>query len=424
MPGRVRAKARWQVVGLALAVAAVAAGCGSGLSENVVGSTSTAPACGPVSGLSRVASIDWSERPADVAPDAGGDLWSTFSLFAWSGGYLGFRHQNVTESAGSEDIAIEASRDGLSWSPVQTIAVVASAGEAMPVRIGQLLEGPAGLIAVGVRGTTRSDFPAVRSPTLLLESRDARSWRYSWTGDVFAGGGIAGLAASSTGYVALGYGGATNGQVVWSSADALSWTRQDWALAAGFFAPDATALGGSGVVGFGGGFVTATVRRTLVPSLVMPAAAWSANGRTWAASTIPGIRHGSAAIGGMNLTLGRLDSSTVLAQESAREPGSNEFWDMAWVSTDGRSWCGAPAAATFQPADLQSDGRHPLSVHFGADPAGPLAIASLGPDLTPTPVAQSGSVPTGNLQTALGPAGLVATDFDGTVFYLGALTGG
>jgi hypothetical protein len=421
MLGRVRARTRWRAVGLALAVAAAAAGCGPGLRENVVGSTSTAPACGQVSGLSRVMSIDWSERKADVAPDTGGDLWSTFSLFAWSGGYLGFRHQNVTESARSEDIAIEASRDGLSWSPVQTLTVAASAGEAMPVRIGRLLEGPAGLIAVGVLGTARSDFPAVRAPTLLLQSRDGVSWRYSWTGDVFAGGGIAGFAASRTGYVALGYGGATNGQVVWSSPDALSWTGQDWALTAGFFAPDATALGGEGVVGFDGGFVTATARRTLVPALVMPAAAWSADGRTWTASTITGLRQGSAAIGGMNLTLGRLDPATVLAQESARQPGSNEYWDMAWVSTDGRSWCGAPAAATFQPADLQSDGRHSLSVHFGAVPDGPLAIESLGPDMTPTPVAQSGSVPTGNLQTALGPAGLVATDWDGTVFYLGAL---
>jgi hypothetical protein len=409
---------------LALAVASALAACGSGLVEHQGGTTSaTAPTCAPLPGLSRVTAIDWTARQADVAPDDGRDRWSTFSLFAWSGGYLGFRHRSAIESATSEAISIEASRDGLTWTPVQTITVVGSIGEAMPVRIDRLVEGPAGLIAVGVWGATRSDFPAVRSPTLLLQSSDARSWRYSWVGDLFDGGGITAVAASKAGYVVPGYGGTTNGQTVWSSSDAASWTNRDWQLGAGFFVPDATALGASGIVGFDRGFVTATVSRTRDPALVKPSVAWSADGLTWIDSSIAGLRPGSSAIGGMNLTLGRLDSGAVLAQESAREPGSNEYWDMAWVSADGRSWCGAPAAASFQPADLQSDGRHALAVHFGADPGGPLDIQSLGSDLTPTPVAQSGKVPTGNLQTALGPAGLVATDSDGTTFYLGAPEG-
>jgi hypothetical protein len=297
----------------------------------------------------------------------------------------------------------------------------------MPVRISQLVEGPAGLIAIGVWAASRSDFPAVRRPSLLLQSSDAQSWRYAWVGDVFGGATIEAIEAGRSGYVALGYLEASPDyeSFVWASSDGVTWQKSSWPLDSDFSIPNAMDWGANGVAGFDAGFVAATVRLDEPQELLTPASAWSVDGATWTGTQMLGLRPGIAMIGGMSLTFARLSPSAAMARENAYADTSGSVsWSMAWVTTDGRTWCGAPGIATVWPGTVQTDGHHALAIAVNPDDVeAPMVIGSIRGDLTLNPVGQSGTVPTGYPEMALGPAGLVACDGDGTVFYAGKLAG-
>jgi hypothetical protein len=251
-------------------------------------------------------------------------------------------------------------------------------------------------------------------------SSDGVSWkRVGLSG--FGGGTVFRIEAGSTGYVATGVGpGTARAPYVWISKDGVTWT--------GTSLETATVKGVevTNAVSFAGGFVIAGAAPdpnggcgagTITPSLW-----WSLNGKAWTKDTVSGTTPGDNA----SFRVYRIGDHALLAHESSYSVAKNETTDGAWTSTDGRTWK-QTADPAFTANTVLSYKAKGVLVSSPVDPTSHADVWDIRADLTVVKLAQSGSIPNANSSAglvALGPAGLVACNSDGSQFWVGAPTVG
>ncbi|MGD0248580.1 MAG: hypothetical protein ABSB75_05955 [Candidatus Limnocylindrales bacterium] len=143
---------------------------------------------------------------------------------------------------------------------------------------------------------------------------------------------------------------------------------------------------------------------------------WSADGSSWTRDELsPSLTCADA-----DVRLSRLSDRALLARESCY-PNSTVV-GLAWTSTDGRSWTPLNYADSISEYAFYTDGTANLGYSYKWGSGG--YSESIGQfcyfdnRLLPVALAQSGDVPAGQLQLALGPAGVIAT-VDGTQFWMG-----
>jgi hypothetical protein len=390
-------------------------------------SQSAAPAntpfsCGEPRSSGRWTGLKWTvgnNRLPAKASDADGTE-ATFGLFGWSKGYLGFRPDPVAEGARTQKVEIDASTDGLNWSIVQTLTITSSSDLSLPISIGSLVEGPAGLIALGEWAGQRADFPAKRPVTVILRSADARHWTYTSATAVFGSAMVSTVDARSAGYIATGLSSDGKQALVWVSSDGSAWRKSQLPGPAGMMPGDATAFAGGyvllGAVVGGDGPGPAT----LTPSLW-----WSGDGLGWNHASVPGMRSGGTLIGSTETAVGRINDYAILATEYTYNDATQTSTQTSWVSTDGKTWCPDDAASAVWPSQVVSDRDRGLLFRPAANGSISMGIWAFEDDFSLVELAQTGSVPPADVVwAALGPAGLVAADYSGTVLYLGVPTNG
>jgi len=397
------------------------------LPTSPLGSESAAPTstpfpCAGTSSAGRWTGLNWSvanTRPVATASNADGTE-VLFRLFGWSKGYLGFRPDPVAEGASAQKIEIDASTDGLNWSVVQTLTISSSTDLSLPVSIGGLVEGPDGLLALGEWAGHRADFPAKRPVAVILRSTDGRHWTYTSATAVFGSANVGTVDAGSVGYIATGLSNDGKQALVWVSSDGSNWRKSQLPGQAGIAPGDATA--------FGGGYVLSAAvlgGEGSGPDAVTPSLWWSGDGLEWEQASVPGMRSGGGLIGETETGVARINDHALLATEYTYDDASQTSAQTAWVSTDGKTWCRDDAAAAVWPSQVVSDRDQGLLFRPAADGSISIGIWAFEDDFSLVELAQTGTVPPADVpRAALGPAGLVAADYSGTVLYLGVPTNG
>ena len=373
----------------------------------------------PLGSLEPAASGTWTglrwvvDPAAPFASPMDGGTDESYHLFGWSRGYLAFRGRYaVVDPEQPEQVVavrVETSVDGLHWTAGQSLNVAGISGL---VGVTKMVEGPGGLLAVGRHEGSACGLP--QRVEGLWTSSDGISWTRVDVAKAFGDDFAFTVDAGGAGYVATGQ--SHNGvPQVWTSSDGKTWQSS----------PLPGALTGKvvidGAAAFAGGFVIAGAvpdDAGCASGTLDPALWWSASGKTWARSALPG----AVAAPDTSLWIRRINDSALVANASSYDEATNKTTESAWVSTDGKSW--SPVATSpWGLGDLVGDGSRALVVPASPDEAGKVDIWAYEPDLSLVKLAQSGDLPidlwTNGWQTALGPAGLVATDFVGTRFYLG-----
>ena len=379
-----------------------------------------APTQDPATFPSRWTGISWTAGPNsdELAELAAKPQSIGFQIFGWSHGYLGFRSVEIpAATAGghpSVSIVVESSLDGLQWSrgasltPPADYALQASTG--YPLEVTDLIEGPAGLVAVG-----RVMVPILggHQVAAMWTSADGHTWHSL---DVMAAFGSRPwfVGGGSVGYIATGSPMRDAQALVWVSSDARKWVRHD--------APKA----GSGAVetrsatAFRGGYVLATEAAVEPPGpdwlTLTPSLWWSVDGQDPIHVTLPGATRSILQANVLpqpdyeaTLSLYRIGDDALLAVESSTDDQAWTSGSLAWTSTDGQHWTPLPGV------DLSGD--RILSNVNGAVvwPSSPgqsgRAVEVFGANRQLLVVPQSGVVPSGSpFFVALGPAGLLVVD--------------
>jgi len=340
--------------------------------------------------------------PATLVTGAGSTFQNGF--FGWSHGYVAF-HENLISGSS----APWASSDGRVWEEGQPLAM---AGLANGASVGEVVEGPAGLLAVGrVPGCADDGTGCMPAPaTALWTSTDGLHWSGVDLQTAFGGGAVGDVAAGPKGYIAVSVSSAGIARpAVWLSPDGRVWraaslpatTFQDAYLA------EATVLGDGYLVsgrtgslqGWGGGFFPST----------MPATWWSADGSAWSHATLPKVAAAPQA------------EATISTVGAGRLVAHVDSWDcscppdgvtQAWTSSNGRAW--KAVTATFpSPAVVFSDGRQALQLVPGD---GVLTVAVSPDGFGWAQIAVSGTGPVDYDGEAYGPAGLVVEASDGSLW--------
>ncbi len=201
-------------------------------------------------------------------------------------------------------------------------------------------DGPTTIIAGGPGFVAAGSNQDGNGPTgVVMTSTDGTSWTVEPSIPVFVGASIGGLAGDTAhGFVAVGQ--VEGAPVVWTSADALTWTR---AAPADTMSGDQltdVALAGPGWVAVGNG----------------PAGgqAWSSgDGRAWL-----------AAPGDSGLDAANLSRVVALGSEVLALGTSTGGEGAAWVSSDGATWARLTTGSEFASAQITAvteiDGRYLL----------------------------------------------------------------
>jgi hypothetical protein len=385
------------------------------VSESAAPTTNLLSCAGPHSS-GRWTGINWTtakNHPA-AKPSAADGTEATFGLFGWSKGYLAFRPDPVAEGAAAQTIEIDASTDGLNWSVVETLTITPSTGLDLPVSIGRVVEGPAGLLALGNWAAPRADFPATRPVEVILRSTDGRHWTYASASAVLGSANVNTVDARGVGYIATGASSDFHEAIVWVSSDGSTWRRSQLP-GPGVDPRDAKAFGGGYALlaaVYGG---DASGEGTVTPSLW-----WSRDGLSWDQASVPGIRSGGTLFGETETGVARINDHALLAMEYTYDDATQSSTQTAWVSTDGKTWCPDAAARDVWPGQIVSDGDRSIWIRPATDDLSPTAFWAFEDDFSLVELVQTGTVPTGQIaRTALGPAGLLVTDYSGTLLYLG-----
>jgi hypothetical protein len=357
--------------------------------------------------------LRWTAGPIDVPQN--GNL--QVSLGGWSRGYVVFRMIDVPPTNGfAETISVvpSESSDGVHW---KSGAAMDVSGLDISEWVGDVVEGPAGLLASGYMQGVACGGPAPVNAIWL--SSDGLSWRRTALSG-FGGGKAYRIAAGSSGYIATGVGPGTKpAPYVWTSKDGITWvgTNVESATVKGVEVTNAAS--------FAGGFVLAGAAPdpkgmcgagTLTPSLW-----WSTNGKAWSRDTITGTTPGDNA----SFNVYRISDHALLAQESSYSLSSNVVTHAAWASTDGRTWtkCTDPA---FAGTAVLSYGAKGILMSIPVDAPIHLDFWDIRSDFTAVKLVQSGSGPTGGTElaslAALGPIGVVVANADGSQFWVGTPT--
>jgi len=425
----------------AAAIAAIVSGCSAMATPNPAASQAPGSAGGTIGPSSRAPSpnptefapattlpggpwtgIEWT-RTASSSPiwapnegesfDANGGGDTGWIVYGWSGGYVAFDTMTTVAADGTATnvTATEHSLDGLRWQAGDSITF-GGVGDTKTAfdgaDIAGVTEGPAGLIAylgevVVCGNVSREEWPLAVSP-------DGASWHL-----VVAGGASSQeIVGGGAGYIAVGTGGVS------TSGNGIDWHAVNLKTAA-FKGLDGVDEGTS----FDGGFVISGEAYGPMsqgcgagPTPLTPALWWSADGASWTRDPVPNPLTGSAVMG-----VCRLGDRTLVATES-----QNGDVMRIWSSTDGRSWAAMPVGNRDWCA--LADERQLLAVS-GHDPVffnpdNPTEIDLVGADLKVTVLPQSGDIPDWDSVGApvvLGPAGLIAADDSGNLFFGSPVTG-
>jgi hypothetical protein len=376
--------------------------------------------------------VTWTRLPA--TPEFGAqdlDDASTFQVFGWSKGFVGFSiipnpatdEQNDAGILVPPTVVSSYSSDGVHWHRGGTLDPV-KAGSKDLWTFKAVLEGPKGLLAVGWSGACGSFYLDA-----LWTSVDGIVWQPVDAGKVFGVDPwtIFDVSGGGAGFVAVSYGGAN----VWTSQDGRSWRSVN--LKASAFADsrvdDGTALADGYVLAGTTGALTCGVMTydgpTPQPPLKTAAAWWSADAKAWTRMALPGA---VATPDPQWVSVIRLSDHGVLVLDSF---GSSLY---AWGSTDGRKWVPADLPPDVLEFAFVSTGQRAFLVagRYGDGEAGDLDLRSVDEGFKMVVVRQTGEVPRFGLDTqpqvdygsvAVGPTGLVAATFNGSQLWFGSPSG-
>ena len=381
-------------------------------------------------------SIHWTALPASPASAVGSPspadspaVTSTFQVFGWSRGYVGFTistsESTVDQSTGQivypEPTAVSSySIDGVHWHTGQKLNLVAAGSQGLQV-IRSVIEGPAGLLAVGWSGGCGSEYL-----DSLWTSSDGISWHPVDVGKVFGvvGTAITHVSGGAAGYVAVAYKSAG----AWTSKDGRSWRRVP--LNSGPFknslVDDGTAISGgfvlAGTTGTRDCGVTISDGSTPAPIFRTASAWWSADSSTWTRISLPGAVASSEY---RDTWVCRLSDRATLVVDDVSGTGRS-----AWASKDGRTWTAVSFPEDIGMRDVVSAGQHNLVVNPTGDAStiGGLRLRTVDDGFAVVSIDESGDVPqlvysNGGMGTyglvALGPTGAVVTNADGSQLWFG-----
>ena len=332
-------------------------------------------------------------------------------VFGWSRGYVGFRsvEEDVPNTvAPSFTLVSTSSADGLNWTAGRALDIGGLGG----VDISAVVEGPAGLLAVGFSSAGRCGPEAAEA---LWTSPDGLIWTR-----VELPGAFSTVDGGSTGYIATGTLNKGVTPAVWLSGDGRSWHQVPL--------PKATsgAVVVDGATDFAGGYVLAGTQRSdngcveseSTPSLYIPSLWWSADGKSWTRSKLSG----ALPAGGVSVGFVRISDHALMAVAHDWNVAKAEAGpEQVWVSNDGRTWrlVESPSSILLSNCVL-TNGQRGLAVLPDDGPT----IATVGDDLTVTTLSQSGDGPVASATTlvgwmsAFGPTGVVALSVDGLNLWL------
>ena len=360
-------------------------------------------------------SIDWASQ--------GAPSWAAgstqFQVFGWSRGYLGFA---IQPNSSTGDTPIDPtvvsyySPDGVNWKEGQKLDTAGAGTQGMLMEIRTVIEGPTGLLAVGWSGACGSEFLDG-----LWTSSDGIAWQPVNTQKAFGQNTISipRISGGSAGYVAVAYKGAG----VWTSADGR--VLKPVALDAPGFKnskiDDGTAFSGGYVLA--GTYGTPDCAVTIGPAPTKPpvtaAVWWSADAASWTRVSLPGAMSSSE---GPSMSVCRLSDRALVAIASKWNNTSQTSEQLAWVSTDGRTWRSVTLPAGISEPDILTDGQHALVVRPIGDgqKVGQLSLQTFDADYTLVNLRQSGAQPSISYMgtgmdepyglVAVGPSGVVVTD--------------
>ena len=360
-------------------------------------------------------SIDW-------AP-LGAPSWAVgstqFQVFGWSHGYVGFSiqpHSSTGDTPIDPTVVSYSSPDGVHWKEGQTLDTAGAGTQGLLMEIRSVIEGPAGLLAVGWSGACGSEYLDG-----LWNSSDGISWQPVDTQKAFGQNAIAipRISGGSAGYVAVAYKGAG----VWTSADGRVW--QPVALDAPGFKnskiDDGTAFSDGYVLA--GTYGTPDCAVTIGPAPTLPpvtaAVWWSADAASWTRVSLPGAMSSSD---GQSVSVCRLSDRALMAIDSKWNNTSQTSEQLAWVTTDGRTWRSVTLPAGISEPDILTDGQRALVVRPVGDDqtVGHLSLQTFDADYTLVNLRQSGAQPSISYMgtgmgepyglVAVGPSGVVVTD--------------
>jgi hypothetical protein len=334
------------------------------------------------------------------------------NVYGWSGGFVAFGSDGGqgTDPARPPTLVSTSSPDGIHWSAPRAIDV---SGFPDHVDIGQVVEGPAGLVAVGRYPADTCGGPPVVAG--LWHSSDGISWRAVALPRNMVRVHVETLDGGSAGYIATGKQSDGKTAGIWLSQNATTWRALTLPN------PSSGTLVVNGATSFAGGLVVAGAvlgeEGCGGPASIHPAAWWSADGASWTRASLPD----ASTAAGASLSVHRLDDHEIVAVSQAGDTPD------AWVSTDGRTWSAIPTPSMDALFQTVTDNRRSIIVVMPSD-QGPLTFETIGDQLDVASMPQTGSGPTQTADsiptiTAVGPTGLVVVNVDGSHLWLGVPSG-
>jgi len=337
---------------------------------------------------------------------------ASLNLYGWSGGFVAFESDGdrSSDSPRPASLASTSSTDGLHWSAPHAIDI---SGFPDRIDIAQVVEGPAGLVAVGRFTPDTCGGPPVVAG--LWHSTDGTTWRRVALPRNMVRGHVETLDGGSAGYIATGKQSDGKTPGIWLSQDATTWRLL--ALPK----PPSGTLVVNGATSFAGGLVVAGA--VVGPegcgggSSIHPAAWWSADGSSWTRESLPG----ASTAAGASLSIHRLNDNRIVAVSQAGDTPD------AWVSTDGRTWSKVQTPTIEALFGTVTDNRRSMVVVAPSD-QGQLTFETVGDQLDVAPLPQTGDGPGQTADsmptiTAVGPTGVVVVSVDGSHLWLGVPSG-
>jgi hypothetical protein len=362
----------------------------------------------------RWTSIQWIDagRGFPSLAKAPSDMYS-LNVYGWSRGFVAFGSDGGqgSDSFHPPTLVSTSSSDGLHWSAPRSIDV---SGFRDQVDIGEVAEGPAGLLAVGRYPADTCGGPPVIAG--LWHSADGTTWRAVALPRDMVRGHVETLDGGSAGYIATGKQNDGKTPGIRLSQNATTWR----ALA--LPKPPSGTLVVNGATSFAGGLVVAGA--VLGPegcggaSSIHPAVWWSADGSSWARESLPGASTAADA----SLSIHRLNDDEIVAVSQAGDTPD------AWVSTDGRTWNEVATPPIESLFGTLTDNRRSIVVAAPSGDQGPLTLETVGDQLDLAPLPQTGNGPVQTADSiptieAVGPTGLVVVSVDGSHLWLGVPSG-
>jgi hypothetical protein len=349
------------------------------------------------------------------------DTYTASDVYGWSRGYVGFRTV-ATQGQRSDSFTVTStsSSDASHWTAGRAMNV---AGLTYALEITSVVEGPAGLLAIGrITGMACGGPPTVAA---MWTSVDGLTWSRVTPPADFTSATVYTVDGGTAGFIATGVmkDGVTQG--LWISADGRTW--HSVALPKSVFGEVVV----QGATGFGGGFVLSGAIRgddgCGGPRYVTPSLWWSPGGTAWTRATLPGV----APVTDSWMTVTKVSDQALMAIANEWDAATQVSSIKVWLSGDGRIWKQIQHPSSMLQSTIRSDGKQGLAVIEptleGAQTDGPVSVIAVDDDLSVRILKEDGAVPMESQGvnpwgTTLGPAGLVMMSTDATMLWLGVPT--